>query len=322
MENTKLKLMTDAAIVETITDALANVKSGETHVDIVFENIRTKKRKSCCRRYIMLPNLYTSVYYTSTNLRSVNIRFVNCTLYDINIDVIPFCRVFRDVTYTFENCEIDHANISSCSLNNYSYNFFNCNTVRKMFFGVSNKQIATVVNAYVNEEADYNFERCEFTNVNFTYNAYYKFNSCRFSDVSVSSYFMAKSTFTDCNFVNCVNYYQACPESGSYVGYKKAFAKAKNGKTLDVIVKLEIPADAKRSSAMSRKCRASKAKVLEIKSIISKKRFTTAFSSHDNGFKYKVGETVEPTEPFDTNRWHECTSGIHHFITREEAIRY
>ena len=36
-----------------------------------------------------------------------------------------------------------------------------------------------------------------------------------------------------------------CPESGSYIGYKKASG---------LVVELEIPADARRSSATSRKC--------------------------------------------------------------------
>ena len=50
-------------------------------------------------------------------------------------------------------------------------------------------------------------------------------------------------------------YPMQCPESGAYIGYKKAGG---------LIVKLEITEDAVRSSATSRKCRASKAKVLSI----------------------------------------------------------
>ena len=46
-----------------------------------------------------------------------------------------------------------------------------------------------------------------------------------------------------------------CPETGSFIGYKKASG---------YIIELEICADAKRSSATSRKCRCSKAKVLSI----------------------------------------------------------
>lgn len=107
-------------------------------------------------------------------------------------------------------------------------------------------------------------------------------------------------------------YAMQCPEKGAYIGYKKAEGK---------IVELEIQADAKRSSATTRKCRASKAKVLSITSIDGKEHFEEAKSSRDNSFVYRVGETVE-VKDFDEDRWNECSTGIHHFITREEAERY
>lgn len=47
----------------------------------------------------------------------------------------------------------------------------------------------------------------------------------------------------------------ACPEKGAFIGFKKAN---------EFIVELEIFEDAKRSSATTRKCRCSKAKVLSI----------------------------------------------------------
>ena len=107
-------------------------------------------------------------------------------------------------------------------------------------------------------------------------------------------------------------YAMQCPEKGAYIGYKKAEGK---------IVELEIQADAKRSSATTRKCRASKAKVLSITSIDGKEHFEEAKSNYDNSFVYEVGETVE-VKDFDENRWNECSAGIHHFITRGEAERY
>ena len=107
-------------------------------------------------------------------------------------------------------------------------------------------------------------------------------------------------------------YAMQCPEKGAYIGYKKAEGK---------IVELEIQADAKRSSATTRKCRASKAKVLSITSIGGKEHFEEAKSSRDQSFVYRVGETVE-VKDFDEDRWNECSTGIHHFITREEAERY
>ena len=41
----------------------------------------------------------------------------------------------------------------------------------------------------------------------------------------------------------------------------------------------------------------------------------------DSSFVYTIGETVE-VKDFDINRWDECAPGIHHFITREEAVKY
>ena len=108
-----------------------------------------------------------------------------------------------------------------------------------------------------------------------------------------------------------------CPSEGSYIGYKKAKTKDKE----EVIIKLLITEDALRSSAITRKCRCSKAKVLSITSLDEIKSYNEAYSNWDNRFIYKVGETVE-VDDFDTNRWNECSTGIHHFITRKEAVEY
>ena len=103
-----------------------------------------------------------------------------------------------------------------------------------------------------------------------------------------------------------------CPEKGAYTAYKKAHG---------LIVELEIPADAMRSSATSRKCRASKARVISITDVDGNPGGDSVASDYDSDFVYRVGETVEVPN-FDTNRWNECAPGIHHFITREEAVEY
>ena len=104
-----------------------------------------------------------------------------------------------------------------------------------------------------------------------------------------------------------------CPERGAYTAYKKAS---------NFIVELLIPADAKRSSATSRKCRASKAQVISITHMDgSEYDGDSVQSDHDYNFVYRIGETVEVPN-FDENRWNECAPGIHHFITREEAVKY
>ena len=105
----------------------------------------------------------------------------------------------------------------------------------------------------------------------------------------------------------------ACPDFGSFIGFKKADNK---------IVVLEIPEDAKRLSANGRKCRCDKAKVLGIQNIDgSQSDLIEVVSDRTNDFVYKVGEVVS-VDDFDEDRWNECSTGIHFFINREEAVRY
>ena len=106
----------------------------------------------------------------------------------------------------------------------------------------------------------------------------------------------------------------ACPEKESFI----AFKKVKD----DYIVELLIPEDARRCSATSRKCRCDKAKVLSITKLDgTSDGVDTVYSKYDETFAYKIGELVE-VKDFDDNRWNECSTGIHFFLTREEAVKY
>ena len=110
-----------------------------------------------------------------------------------------------------------------------------------------------------------------------------------------------------------VNYPIACPEKGSFTGFKKAN---------DYIVELIIPDDALRSSATARMCRCSKAKVISITELDGSSCDVTSIPSDwDGNFIYTIGQTVE-VKDFDTDRWREYTPGIHFFITRQEAVDY
>lgn len=118
----------------------------------------------------------------------------------------------------------------------------------------------------------------------------------------------------------------ACPDTGEFIGWKKALA-FDHGEALECIVKLLIPESAKRSSGTERKCRCDKARVLEIQTLDGNPIDTSnaiVHSFYDFNFHYKVGETVTPDkkEPFDTTRWLTCGSGIHFFINRQEAVEY
>ena len=113
---------------------------------------------------------------------------------------------------------------------------------------------------------------------------------------------------------NTAFYPLQCPETGTYTAYKKAN---------NLIVELEIPYDALRSSATSRKCRASKARVISITDLAGHPAGDRVLSdyAHSPKIEYIVGQTIEIPN-FDTNRWHECAPGIHHYITREEAVKH
>ena len=105
----------------------------------------------------------------------------------------------------------------------------------------------------------------------------------------------------------------ACPDTGSFTAWKKACG---------YIIQLEIPAEAKRVSATTRKCRCNMAKVVSIQNVNGTESGLSEVSSvYDHNFIYKVGETVK-VDNFDENRWNECSSGIHFFITRQEAVEY
>lgn len=64
------------------------------------------------------------------------------------------------------------------------------------------------------------------------------------------------------------------------------------------------------------------AKVLEIQNIDgTKANVTKVKSGYDSGFVYEVGKTVS-VDNFCEDRWEECSSGIHFFINRQEAVNY
>ena len=98
------------------------------------------------------------------------------------------------------------------------------------------------------------------------------------------------------------------PDHGPLFGWKKC----RNG----VLVRLFIPSKARRSNASGRKCRAERAKVLEVIGA------EYGVSTHDSTFLYRTGQWVRPTNGWNDNRWEECAGGIHFFLTRIEAESY
>ncbi len=179
-----------------------------------------------------------------------------------------------------------------------------------------------------------------FENVNLTgaYLGGSLFNDCIFRNCNLTAAELSNAHLSGAKFIDCdldgalINYAasinadfssaknvpyipMACPSTGAFIGYKYADG---------YIVKLEIPEDAKRSSATSRKCRCDKAKVIAIEKPLDPTNPDTPNTVHSNidpNFMYTVGDTVY-VDNFDKNRFKECAPGIHFFISREEALMY
>lgn len=94
------------------------------------------------------------------------------------------------------------------------------------------------------------------------------------------------------------------PESGSFLGWKLC----RNG----ILISVRIPAEAPRSNATGRKCRAAYVDVLEVVGA------EYGVSLHDSTVLYRQGERVH-CHLWNADRWTECDGGIHFYLTRIEA---
>jgi hypothetical protein len=94
------------------------------------------------------------------------------------------------------------------------------------------------------------------------------------------------------------------PQEGELTVFKKLAG--------GTIAKLKVPASAKRTASLvGRKCRADFVEVLE----------GSGVSAYDRMVTYHPGDVVKPHD-YDPDPRIECTSGIHFFLTREEAEEY
>ena len=154
-----------------------------------------------------------------------------------------------------------------------------------------------------------------------------RFNYCKFNynDIEITSLCEYRECIFSCNSVmanpvqvkniNC-KCKQFIPQDTELIGWKKAL----NDKSV-VLVKLRIPADAKRVGGEDFKCRCNKAEVLDIFGLMdNRKHYNSCYSSYNPNFKYVVGEVVE--SEYDENPIVTCSKGIHFFLDKNLAIDY
>jgi len=163
------------------------------------------------------------------------------------------------------------------------------------------------------------FTCCRFEECIFTESTLYVFNGCTFINCEFSGTF--KASLFDCDFDTHIPYVpMTCPAEGDIIGWKVCHGQ--NNRT-SYLVKLRIPDGVRRTSGFgSRKCRCERALVLDILYIDgTPAKETTVVSHYDKTFSYTKGQWVY-VDNYDSDRRFICSSGIHFFMERQEAINY
>lgn len=223
-----------------------------------------------------------SVQFENEDLSNIRLR-------DIDFSGSKFINCNLSNTY-FRNCNFEYRYFTDCDLSDSSFYRCNCNIVS---FNNCNLTGANLIHTSL-ISADFSYS--DLQDAKLTPHLMY---NCDLSDAKNLSESTAASLLVP-------------PEKGRFIAYKKLASES--------IAMLEIPASAKRSSATTRKCRASKAKVLKIWDSEGN-LIESQCSSWNYRFVYEVGKIVE-VKDFDDNRWNECSTGIHFFMTKQEAIDY
>lgn len=114
--------------------------------------------------------------------------------------------------------------------------------------------------------------------------------------------------------------------------YKKCRWDDKNYTRHSALVVLKIGRLTQRMQPRNYKCRAAEAKVVAIYKVdqdeygrnkLTKTKLALARSSYDDSFIYRVGKVARPKgEQYNHAEIHECSAGIHFFLTKQEALEY
>ena len=228
-----------------------------------------------------------------------------CAITDIYISNIEFTECYFEEDY-FHEVRFVRCVFNKCGFTDTT--FFNCSFHDCKF---TNGEIRTNLFRYGFMDS------CKIANTEI-YGTH--FHDMSFWGTEFSETDSVTSNFHNCELQSAINaphVMMSCPTHGSFIGWKKVHWKGEH-----LLIKLRIPADAKRSSATNRKCRAEYAKVLGIYTEdLKRTNITKVINTNYARCVYEVGETVYP-DGFNKNRYDECSHGIHFFIDAQDAINY
>jgi len=283
---------TNADIFNVIIEEIDLSKVSFKNANMLFVNFRYCTLQSVDFSNAILRNV--SFYLTDDLSRSYFVRAFIC---NCDFDRSDMSRCYM-IKATIVNTTFVHTNLTNVNLGESTIR--NCSLVGTNFAGA-------------------NVDRVLMDNV-LTLKTNFGFASHRLftlSNVGYADPYGEEYTYKDA----IINYNtgMACPDTGSFIGWKKAI----NAKTREVvIVKLLITENAKRvGNAL--KCRCSEAKVLGFETLDGKEITDdiTVRSWFTDDFIYPKGEIIS-VDNFNENRWEVCSNGIHFFINRCEAVNY
>ena len=217
------------------------------------------------------------------------------------------CKGWKTMMADFSSCDLSGADLSYANLSYANLSYADLSYANLSYANLSYADLSYANLSYANLcDANLSGTTLSYANLSYANLRYANLRGAYLRDADLRDAYLRDAE--EVPYIPMV-----CPEEGDFIGWKRAS---------DKIVKLHIPQDALRSSATTRKCRCNKAEVIEIYNIdgtIADERIVN--SNYNSSFTYEVGKTVE-VQYFDTNRWEECTKGIHFFINRQEAIDY
>ena len=233
----------------------------------------------------------TGANLSDTDLSYANLSYANLKKVNLNYTNLKYANL--------SNANLNNANLIQSDLTNADLTDSNLSNANLKYANLVRGNLRDAI-LYYADLSHANLKKGDLSNVDLEY-------------ANLMGANLKDAILDNVRYNECTSFFALqCPEEGSFIGYKKARGK---------IVKLLITEDAERSNATTRKCRCSKAKVLSISDIANTREYEEVRSDFNYSFIYKVGEIVE-VKDFDEDRWKECSTGIHFFLTRDEAVRY
>ena len=260
---------------------------------------------------------FSSANFSYADFRSANFYFADFSFANFSFADFSFAD-FRSANFNsadFSLADFNSANFSFANFYSADFSFadFNSADFYSANFYSTNFSSASFYSANFNSA---NFSFADFNSANFIFANFNSadFSSANFSSANFSSASFSYADFRSADFKNSIFNYRITPETGKFIGWKKAQGK---------IIKLEIQkAENVSGGLVGRKLRTDKVKVLEIQDKEGKKLDLKSISSdYNEKFIYNVGKIITEKD-FKKDDKIECSEGIHFFITRDEAVRY